>query len=541
MYPLLFLIFVFLPSAAYSLDLKSAELFIKGLKEKNFCSHEFINLKKTDLREVVLLLSSLNCSPNVVSELPPPKNPYGKLEVARALKKTGKEEKARELYTEIFETTNLLDEEVLNDNAGNFQFLFKPRVLRKKVWRAARKGEIGKALFYLSFLREDPYYEYLLAYTLMKNRKWKLSRLFFKASSEVVPESYFFLMYLSRGTAEKFFYYRKLMESSAKRSFKRSASYYILDKLFLNDFGLFRRALKLSSEFPDIYTYYKARYLVFNLDCKGLKSLKQTKVVKALEESCKLKKFNWKGTDFYSLLLSPPRKFPFRRSEIFNKLKLKDAGLLELYRNDLCYAISFIDRPSPQNALALYLCKEYRKGIKLASPFRKKLKEYPYLLAVLYPNPPLFRNDIYSLSIARQESLFQKRALSKSGAIGLMQIMPKTGKHIAGKLGRKKFKVEELFNDRLNYTFGSYYIHSLIRKFKLFPLAAAAYNGGPSRVRRALKLFGKVKSPEDLILFNEVYIPFRETRDYVKRTYVNLYYYSNLYGKGKEWRIFSSR
>ncbi|RUM44382.1 MAG: hypothetical protein DSY35_02175, partial [Desulfurobacterium sp.] len=100
-------------------------------------------------------------------------------------------------------------------------------------------------------------------------------------------------------------------------------------------------------------------------------------------------------------------------------------------------------------------------------------------------------------------------------------------------------QVHELFDPEVNYEFGSYYIKELLKEFKLFPVAAAAYNAGPTRIRKALKKFGEIKTPYDLVIFVDFYIPFQETRNYVKRVTVNYYFYSKLYGKGDEWRIFS--
>ena len=117
--------------------------------------------------------------------------------------------------------------------------------------------------------------------------------------------------------------------------------------------------------------------------------------------------------------------------------------------------------------------------------------------------------------------------------------MPSTGKYIAGKLNVSNFTVSSLFEPEINYKFGSFYIRKLLESFRSFPLAAAAYNAGPTRIREALKRFGPVKTPYDLVIFVDFYIPFEETRNYVKRVLVNYYFYSKLYGKGDEWRIFS--
>ncbi len=531
-------LFLLVPSVSIALPLKSAELFVTSLKKGNFCSSDFKELFKTDLKEPALLLYLDSCSD--LKGVLEPENLYGKLELASLLSKEGREEEARELYLKVFSLTNDLDEDVLAANRGSVSYLFKPEVLRRKVWLAAKNGNTDTALFYLSYLREDPYYTYLLAYTLLKEGKRAPARALFSVS--IPDERYFFLMLLSPDLAEKFDFYRELMGSSAGAPFKRAATVYILDRLFNSDLGLFRRALPYARSFSDIYTYYLARYYALTGNCKGLSSLGgKSETAKALYSVCSGKRWRSSKLDFYTLLLSPPEKFSFSKRRVFSRLKLKDRGLSYLYRHGFCSVISFIERPSPQNALAQYLCSNYKEGIKLAAPFKGELHKYPYLLPVLYPKPSVFGDDLISLAIARQESLFDGRALSRSGAIGLMQIMPRTGRHIARKLKVKGFKVHHLYRPEVNYRFGSYYIHSLINQFRLFPLAAAAYNCGPSRVERILRRYGDAKTPEELILFTDVYLPFQETRDYVKRTYVNLYYYSNLYGKGTEWRIFSHR
>ncbi len=530
------LILLLFPLQVFSLSLNSAEIFVSSLHSGKFCSADFRRLFSTDIGESAILLYLDKCSS--LKGVKEPDNPYGKLKLAALLMREGKREEAKRIYLKLFSHSNNFDEEILFLNLGDANYLFKPEVLRRKVWIAARRGNTDTALFYLSYLRNDPYYTYLLAYVFLKEGKRKEARFLF--SSSVPEERYFFLMYLTKGLYGKFEFYRKLMESSASKSFKRVATVYILDRLFQEDVGLFRRALSYARAFPGIYRYYLARYYALVGKCSGLKALSaRSETAAALYAVCSGKR--WKGyrLDFYKLLLSPPDSFPYSRKGMFSDLKLKDSGLSYLYRKGFCSVISFIKRPSPQNALAQYLCGNYREGIKLAAPFKEKLQKYPYLLPVLYPKPPVFGDDVVSLAIARQESLFDERALSRSGAIGLMQIMPFTGKAIARRLKVKGFKVHHLYNPEVNYRFGSYYIHTLLKRFKLFPLAAAAYNCGPGRVKRALKKFGAVRTPQDLILFTEVYIPFQETRDYVKRTYVNLYYYSNLYGKGTEWKIFS--
>lgn len=87
------------------------------------------------------------------------------------------------------------------------------------------------------------------------------------------------------------------------------------------------------------------------------------------------------------------------------------------------------------------------------------------------------------------ESRFDPRAVSPVGARGLMQLMPGTAKYLADCLrwdGRKNS-----FDPEFNITAGSYYIARLIREFKGDEnLALAAYNAGPSKVRRWLAAGG---------------------------------------------------
>lgn len=520
-----------------SLTLKDARLFVSSVRSGKFCSPEFLNLLNSDLKEPALLLYIDSCpNPTVKGE---PKNLYGKLKLAQILRNTGRESEARRLYLSVFSSTNDLDEDILLGNIKSLGYLFKPSILRIKVWRAAREGELGLARFYLSYLRDDPYYTYLLAYTFLKSGNKRIAKELFEAS--LPDEKYYFLILLSSELPEEEKYYEKLMNSSARTSFKKAATLYILDRLFFSDLGLFRKALSRARAFPEIYNYYLTRYYAYVGNCKGIKRLEHnSETARLIYSICSNRNWNTRRLDFYSLLLSPPNGFPYNRKKVFSSMKLKDRGLSYLYKEGFCSAISFIDRPSPQNALAQYLCGNFKKGIELASPYKDKISRYPYILAVLYPNPSIFKDDVISLAIARQESLFDRKAVSRSGAIGLMQIMPATGEYIAEQLSVDGFKINHLYRPEVNYRFGSYYIHSLLKQFKLFPLAAAAYNCGPTRVKEALKLYGPIKNPEDLILFTEVYLPYQETRNYVKKTFINLYYYSNLYGKGNEWKIFST-
>jgi len=154
--------------------------------------------------------------------------------------------------------------------------------------------------------------------------------------------------------------------------------------------------------------------------------------------------------------------------------------------------------------------------------YKKKYRDLK-MYGFSFPRPfQYITNEDIVYAIMRQESLFYPYAVSRSNAIGLMQIMPKTGKWIAMKLGDKDFDVEDLFIPEINIRYGRWYINRLLRMFKgnLF-YAIASYNSGPRNVKKFLKK-NRIR---DVAEFVEFY-PFAETRNYVKQVYINYVYYS---------------
>ena len=117
----------------------------------------------------------------------------------------------------------------------------------------------------------------------------------------------------------------------------------------------------------------------------------------------------------------------------------------------------------------------------------------------------------YTMAVIRRESAFATDARSRVGALGLMQIMPATGKVIASKLKVKYNSKNQLLNPETNVKFGTKYLNMMLRKFHDQPaLASAAYNAGGHRV--------KVWLPKDKDMSAERWIesiPFKETREYV--------------------------
>ncbi|OQA07855.1 MAG: Soluble lytic murein transglycosylase precursor [bacterium ADurb.Bin374] len=128
----------------------------------------------------------------------------------------------------------------------------------------------------------------------------------------------------------------------------------------------------------------------------------------------------------------------------------------------------------------------------------------------------------------REESHFNPTTLSRSKAHGLMQILPSTGKWIAGKLGIKgKFSSESLWNPDRNIAFGVWYLGYLRDLFQgdLF-LAAAAYNGGQGNITRKVEQGPYAQLP---VLTRLDRVPLPETRDYYKKVMGSWWNYTRLY------------
>ncbi len=130
--------------------------------------------------------------------------------------------------------------------------------------------------------------------------------------------------------------------------------------------------------------------------------------------------------------------------------------------------------------------------------------------------------------IMRAESHFRQDAQSPVGALGLMQIMPFTGRKVASLMNWNGFETRSLLDPDTNIRLGSRYLQRLNEKFSgSIPLVAAGYNAGPHRVTAWVRNFGNLEMDE----FIE-HIPFIETRNYVKRVSRNFQIYALLYKGG---------
>jgi soluble lytic murein transglycosylase len=129
-------------------------------------------------------------------------------------------------------------------------------------------------------------------------------------------------------------------------------------------------------------------------------------------------------------------------------------------------------------------------------------------------------------SLIRQESEFNALALSRANAVGLMQLLPKTGKNVAKQVKLKGYSAPQLYTPAVNLELGTRYFKEMVDKYNgQFEYALAAYNAGSDRVGDWLGQ-GHYRDPQEFVES----IPFTETREYVQAILRNANVYRQLYG-----------
>ena len=132
----------------------------------------------------------------------------------------------------------------------------------------------------------------------------------------------------------------------------------------------------------------------------------------------------------------------------------------------------------------------------------------------LVPKTEQLKIDLsWVYGLIRAESVFRPNAVSHAGAVGLMQLMPATGRDLASRLGLSVDDRDDLMDPPTNLILGSSYLRDMLRQFDgSEPLATAAYNAGAARVSDWL--------PQESTLPADAWIdsiPYTETRNYVHR------------------------
>jgi soluble lytic murein transglycosylase len=150
--------------------------------------------------------------------------------------------------------------------------------------------------------------------------------------------------------------------------------------------------------------------------------------------------------------------------------------------------------------------------------------------------PQVDRSVIFS--IVRQESAFDQNDISTARAMGLMQVTPEAGRHVASRFAvrynEKRLRQDAVYNTQM----GAAELGELLEIYRgSYILAFAAYNAGQGRVKEWIERYGDPRDPAvDPIDWVER-IPFSETRNYVQRVMENLQVYRIRLGGGSRLMI----
>jgi len=173
--------------------------------------------------------------------------------------------------------------------------------------------------------------------------------------------------------------------------------------------------------------------------------------------------------------------------------------------------------------------------------FRKKRLEKiveafpaPYIEVARAAGKPYNVSPWWLLSHMLQESRYKEQARSHAGALGTMQILPRTGLRIAQRTGfpRGAFRGASLFEPGVGLKQAAWYLSELRKEFNgNILMAIAAYNGGPLRMAEYLTLPENQGLPMDIFIEE---IGAHESRNYVRKVTDHLVRNLTVYGTEKE-------
>ena len=244
-----------------------------------------------------------------------------------------------------------------------------------------------------------------------------------------------------------------------------------------------------------------------------------------------------------NLTIAIPKLKTYNNSEIRLNINRNKAVKMSLYFNYIGYsktAYKFakyaIDQDPTNNNIHPFLAiykktNDYRFITKISRYTSKQniltSANYPIINSI----DANIKDKALIFSIIKQESGFDEKAVSRAGAIGFMQLMPKTAKEVSKKL-KLKYSYNKLKNNpEYNITLGSYYIDQLLKRFdNSYILAVASYNAGPHNVSKWIKNIDDLREYSnmyDIIDWVEL-IPYSETRNYVQRILENMVIYLHI-------------
>jgi soluble lytic murein transglycosylase len=202
-----------------------------------------------------------------------------------------------------------------------------------------------------------------------------------------------------------------------------------------------------------------------------------------------------------------PQLMALELAELANQRDAPDQGIRFIKRYAPAY-LSMSMSTAPDKFWRLAFPLPYRSSIE---GYAREHSIDPYLVAALI----------------RQESEFNPKAISRSNARGLTQVLPGTGRELSRKLKIRRYSTAMLYTPDTNVKIGTYYLKALLDQHQgKWEATLASYNAGKSRVIGWLNGTTYRDSAE----FVES-IPFSETRVYVQSVLRNAEVYRRLYSK----------
>ncbi|VEP17451.1 Soluble lytic murein transglycosylase-like protein [Hyella patelloides LEGE 07179] len=194
-------------------------------------------------------------------------------------------------------------------------------------------------------------------------------------------------------------------------------------------------------------------------------------------------------------------------------------GLMRLHRGKNLRGINQIwflsDRNHPED-------RQQWQALKQTPQYWQSLYPFPYSDSILKWSQDRNLNPLLVTSLIRQESRFEPEIESSAGALGLMQVMPATGKSVAQQLGLQSYS---LINPEDSIKIGTFYLDYTHKKYSNNSmLAVASYNAGPHKVAQWVNRYG-LKDADEFV----EKIPYRETKGYVESVFENYWNYMLVY------------
>jgi soluble lytic murein transglycosylase len=287
---------------------------------------------------------------------------------------------------------------------------------------------------------------------------------------------------------------------------------------------LYWKARSLEADGEDTFSIYRT-IVDIGKESDFYSIMSYTKCKRSYEQSNidKTPKFSGTATPTIENPITPLKN---DRVEALFDLGLSKEALLELI---------YISENTSSMEDLLYICSkfqeqgEYKYLVRLAVkvPHVEELRRFRYPLAYWdiveglsgrYSIDPLL-----VLSVVREESRFDSEAKSIAGALGLMQIIPRTAYRLDNNLKLGINDSHEMLDVKNNLHLGIFYLRNLINEFGSYSHALAAYNAGEETVRKWLRK-GNYKSADEFIED----IPYSETRNYVKRVITTFFEYKRI-------------